>query len=64
MVTDGMLMLTIYWKTKGRRHSEGLHQAIEAKEGAKIERDPRLYYYFPKFSECITKGLVGLVLLN
>ena len=34
----------------GRRYSEGLHQAIEAKEGLKIQRESKTssYYYIPK----------------
>ena len=30
----------------GRRYSEGLHQAIEAKEGVKVQRESRTYRHY------------------
>jgi preprotein translocase subunit SecA len=39
----------------GRRYSEGLHQAIEAKENVKVERENKLWQQLPFriFSVCM-----------
>ena len=44
MVKDGRIIIVDQFTGRmmfGRRYSEGLHQAIEAKEGVKIERKAR-----------------------
>ena len=43
----------------GRRWSEGLHQAVEAKEGVKIQQESRIFcvHHFPKLLPSVRQAL-------
>ena len=58
VVKDGQVIIVDeFWPLMfGRRYSDGLHQAIEAKEGVKIERESQTlaHHHVPElFSGCI-----------
>ena len=58
MVKDGQVIIVDEFTGRlmfGRRYSDGLHQAIEAKEGVKIERSPRRW---PPSRSRITSGCI------
>ena len=51
MVVDGEVLIVDQFTGRtmpGRRFSEGLHQAIEAKEGVQIQNESKTIYYIPK----------------
>lgn len=61
VVKDGQVIIVDEFTGRlmfGRRFSEGLHQAIEAKEGVKVERESRLWQLLPSrtTSVCTTSS--------
>lgn len=61
VVKDGQVIIVDEFTGRlmfGRRFSEGLHQAIEAKEGVKVERESRLWQRLPSrtTSVCTTSS--------
>ena len=63
VVKDGEVLIVDEFTGRilpGRRYSDGLHQAIEAKEGVKIERETKhlLLSHCKIISDCIKNLLV------